>query len=66
MTITANGTQRTVPEGASLEAVLRTLGLTPERVVVEHNGVALRRDRFGSTVLCEGDRLEIAQMVGGG
>jgi thiamine biosynthesis protein ThiS len=45
---------------------LYTLGLVPERVVVEHNGAALRRDRFGSTVLREGDRLEIAQMVGGG
>ena len=66
MTITANGKRRTVPEGASLDAVLKTLGLTPERVVVEHNGATLRRDRFASTVLCEGDRLEIAQMVGGG
>ena len=66
MTITANGKPKTVPEGASLEAVLKTFGLTPERVVVEYNGAALRRDRFPFTVLCDGDRLEIAQMVGGG
>ena len=66
MIVTANGKQRTVPDGASLEMLLRELGLAPERVVIEHNGKALHRERFASTVLCAGDELEIAHMVGGG
>lgn len=66
MTITANGKQRTIADGESVASLLRALGLAPERVVVEHNGGALRRDRFVETVLRDGDRLEIAQMVGGG
>ncbi|MBV8163050.1 MAG: sulfur carrier protein ThiS [Candidatus Eremiobacteraeota bacterium] len=66
MTITANGKERVLTDGASVDMVLRELRLAPERVVVEHNGAALHRDRYAETVLREGDRLEIAQMVGGG
>jgi thiamine biosynthesis protein ThiS len=66
MTITANGKQRMLADGSSVDMMLRELGLTPERVVVEHNGAALHRNRFAATVLSEGDHLEIAQMVGGG
>jgi len=36
------------------------------QVVVEHNGRALERERFARTVVSEGERIEIAQMVGGG
>ncbi len=66
MIITTNGKQKTVCDGASLESLLLELGLAPERVVVEHNGKALQRQYFASTVLRSGDTLEIAQMVGGG
>ena len=66
MTVIANGKQRTLPDGIDVASALRALGLAPERVIVEHNGAALRRDRFASTPMSDGDRLEIAQMVGGG
>ena len=66
MIVTANGKQRTVADGASIEMLLRELGLAPERVVIEHNGTPLRREKFALTALRAGDSLEIAQMVGGG
>ncbi len=66
MTITANGKPRLVSDGASIHELLLQLELAPERVVVEHNGTPLRRELFGQTRLHAGDRLEIAQMVGGG
>jgi thiamine biosynthesis protein ThiS len=66
MTITANGKPRVVTDGASIHELLLQLELVPDRVVVEHNGAPLRRELFAQTRLRSGDRLEIAQMVGGG
>jgi thiamine biosynthesis protein ThiS len=66
MTITANGKKRTIADAVDLATFLRELGLEPQRVVVEHNGTAVHRDRFASITLQAGDRLEIAHMVGGG
>ena len=66
MIVTANGKQRTVVTGATIEDLLHELRLETDRVIVEHNGEPLRRELFGTTQLGPGDRLEIAQMVGGG
>ncbi|MBC5806818.1 MAG: thiamine biosynthesis protein ThiS [Candidatus Eremiobacter antarcticus] len=66
MTVTANGKTRAVGSGTSVSDLLVQLGLDAARVVVEHNGEPLKRDRFSATVLQAGDALEIAQMVGGG
>jgi thiamine biosynthesis protein ThiS len=64
--VTANGKARAVTEGATIEELLGELGLAAERVVIEHNGQPLQRELFARTQLSAGDRLEIAQMVGGG
>ena len=66
MTIIANGKPRVVTDGASIHELLVQLDLASDRVVVEHNGTPLRRELFTLTRLRAGDRLEIAQMVGGG
>lgn len=66
MIVTANGKQRVVADDASIETLLRDLNLAADRVVIEHNGKPLPRERFAATVLRAGDDLEIAQMVGGG
>lgn len=66
MTVTANGKARTVTAGATVSDLLAELGLDAARVVVEHNGEPLKRDRFSATQLQADDALEIAQMVGGG
>ena len=53
-------------EGTSLADLLADLKLPPERVAVEHNREIVRRDRYASLRLGEGDTLEIVQLVGGG
>ncbi|RMG89631.1 MAG: sulfur carrier protein ThiS [Candidatus Dadabacteria bacterium] len=66
MTVVVNGQPRDVAEGASLDALLTTLGLSPGSVVIERNGEVVRRDEFGRIRLQDGDRLEIVRFVGGG
>ncbi len=60
-----NGKPRALRDGASVDDLLHELRLEPLQVVIEHNGEPLAREKFCLT-LQEGDRLEIAQMVGGG
>ena len=66
MIVVANGKRRALADGVNIQAFLHEFGLAPELVVVEHNGAPLRRELFALTPLCDGDTLEIAQMVGGG
>jgi thiamine biosynthesis protein ThiS len=51
---------------ASVLAYLEKLGVSPRTVAVEHNGVIVERDAYASTMLGDGDVLEIVRMVGGG
>ncbi|MDQ6780483.1 MAG: sulfur carrier protein ThiS [Candidatus Eremiobacteraeota bacterium] len=66
MRITANGKPREVTEQSTVSELLRSLALPEQQVVVEHNGQPLPRDRYPHTRLRPDDRVEIAQMVGGG
>lgn len=66
MNVLANGKPRALRDGASVSDLLRELRLEALQVIIEHNGEPLERDSFSITPLREGDRLEIAQMVGGG
>ena len=62
----ANGKERAAPAGATVSDVLEALRLRPSAVIVERNGEPLERSRYADTPVRAGDRLEIAQMVGGG
>lgn len=64
--VVANGKPRTAAEGATLADFLKALELAPAQVIVEYNGEPVAREHFGNTPLRAGDRIEIAQMVGGG
>ena len=66
MRITVNGESKDVPEGTTLEGLVRLLALAPERLAVEFNHEVLRRASWDSTTLSEGDRVEIVHFVGGG
>ena len=61
-----NGQAREVPEGTTVEQLLRQLSIIPERVVVEVNVKILRRKEHIDTVLKAGDCVEIVRFVGGG
>ncbi|KLE32191.1 thiazole synthase [Aurantiacibacter gangjinensis] len=65
MTLTVNGdTRRTSAE--TVAALVRELGLSPEKVAVEHNGEIAPRSTLGDVRLADGDTLEIVHFVGGG
>ncbi|MBI1992143.1 MAG: sulfur carrier protein ThiS [Candidatus Omnitrophica bacterium] len=66
MELTVNGEKREVPEGTTVSQLLETLGVMPERVVVEVNLTILKRAEYPPTILREGDRVEIVRFVGGG
>lgn len=66
ITVVANGKPRRAVAGATVHDFLCALDLAPPQVVVEYNGEALERNSYTLTLLRSGDRIEIAQMVGGG
>ena len=65
MEIALNGTSRQT-QSANVEVLVAELGLKRGTVLVEHNGVALRPDEWGTTSLQEGDRIEILRIAAGG
>ncbi len=66
ISIELNGRKRSLPGDTTLEALIADLGLAPESVAVEINRELVTRARRGSTLLAEGDRVEIVTLVGGG
>ena len=64
--VTANGKDVTLAEGATMAMLVEQLGLTGRLLLVERNGEPVDRDAISSTVLAEGDRLELVRAVAGG
>lgn len=65
MTIHLNGQPRETAAPSVAELVAE-LGLPDRAVLVEHNGIALRRDEWRERPVGAGDRLEIIRIVAGG
>ena len=66
MTIRLNGETREVAGPVSITALLAALDIDPWRVAVEHNMTIVRRDAYSSTIVQDGDEVEIVNFVGGG
>lgn len=66
MTIRLNGEMREVAGPVSITALLAALDIDPRRVAVEHNMTIVRRDAYSSTIVQDGDEVEIVNFVGGG
>ena len=66
MAVIVNGESTQTAEGATVAALLDSLGLGRDRVAVELNGTILRRDLWESTPLKAGAKLEVVHFVGGG
>jgi len=64
--ITVNGEARYIPGPATLDDLLRHLGLDARSVVVEHNRRSVRRPSLADTRLAAGDTVELVHFVGGG
>ncbi len=66
MLLHINGEPREIAPGLTLAGLVEELGMKAERVAVELNREIVARDRWPTTELHEGDRLEIVHFVGGG
>lgn len=66
ITVRLNGQDRSVPPGRTVRALLESLALNPDLVVVERNREILRRDMHDHVEVRQGDVLEVVHFVGGG
>ena len=66
MRVVANGDPVELHEGATVDDLLAALGLGGKWVVVERNKEPVARADLATTVLAEGDRIELVRAVAGG
>jgi thiamine biosynthesis protein ThiS len=66
VTIQLNGDPYKVVGPLTVSDLLALLEIDSRRVAVEHNLTVLKRATFDSTVVNEGDAIEIVNFVGGG
>jgi len=64
--VTVNGKAHRFERPVEVTALLSTLNLVGKKVAVERNGEIVPRSAHASTVLADGDQLEIVVAVGGG
>ena len=64
--VVINGETRTVVQGTTVATLIVELGLGDRRVAVERNREVVPRAEHASTVLADGDRVELVTFVGGG
>lgn len=66
MLITVNGQPREVREQITVLDLLRQLGVKPEITAVQRNAEIINRKAVDTTVLMDGDTVELIRIVGGG
>jgi len=66
MQIFLNGENQEIDAGTSIEALVRTLADDPRGIAIERNLEIVPKAEHASTLLEDGDRLEVVQFVGGG
>ena len=66
MQIILNGDPHETPGPVTVSELLARLQIDARRVAVEHNLVVVKRAAFDSTVVGDGDEVEIVNFVGGG
>lgn len=64
--VRVNGDALSLPEGASVAALLERLRIATPRVAVERNREIVPKGEYASTSLAPGDVLEVVEFVGGG
>ncbi len=66
MKVIVNNRELELDSSATVETLLRELGLETPYALVERNGQPVERSRYGEVELEEGDRLVVARPVAGG
>jgi sulfur carrier protein len=66
VTIVLNGEPRRLERARDIPELLEELGLASPALLIEHNGLALRKAEWPECLLRDGDRVEIIRIVAGG
>jgi thiamine biosynthesis protein ThiS len=66
LTIQLNGDRYEVAGPLTIAALLAHLNIDSRLVAVEHNVEVVKRHRYDTTMVNEGDEIEIVNFVGGG
>ena len=66
MQIHVNGEQKALADSATLSDLVEELGLTGRRIAIELNMEIIPRSEHETTLLKDGDQLEIVHAIGGG
>ena len=66
MTIKLNGDSHEIPRPMSVSALLETLAIDARRVAVEHNLAVVKKAAYDTSIVKDGDEVEIVNFVGGG
>lgn len=66
MRVTINGTEKDVPDGLTVKALVDHLGLGDGPVAVEQNREIVPRAEHATRAVNSGDTIEIVHFVGGG
>ena len=66
MNIRINGRDEKMSKAANIAELISDKGLSPARVVVEHNLRVIPQEEWAKTFLKEDDNIEIVSFVGGG
>ena len=66
MQVQVNGELMEVASGQTVRGLIEQLGLGRGPVAVERNGEVVPRIEHAAAELCDGDRVEVVHLVGGG
>ena len=66
MTISLNGEKADAGSAETIAELVERFQLSPQTVLIEHNGLALLRHEWPERPLAEGDRVELIRVVAGG
>jgi thiamine biosynthesis protein ThiS len=66
LTIQLNGDRFELDGPLTIGALLAQLNIDPRLVAVEHNTEVVKRPRYETTIVTEGDEIEVVNFVGGG
>ena len=64
--IVVNGAQQSLPASLAMSELIAQMALAGKKIAVERNGEIVPKSAHGSTLVRDGDRLEIVVAVGGG
>ncbi len=64
--IRVNGQAHDYQQGESLAALLQRQGFNLQRIAVEYNRTIIRQAEWETTIVADGDVIEVVTFVGGG